>query len=424
MLDLHYLREYKEQAKERLAKRVDNAGETLEEILGLDKDRRELQSQRDELQQTANQYADQIGKMYQEGNEEKAEELKEKSRALKKEVKEVRTQLKAKETALNDLLADIPNLPHPAVPGGQDESENEILYEKGNTPSLGNEALPHWELADQYDIIDFELGSKITGGGFPVYKGKGARLQRALINFFLDQAREAGYKEIEPPILVNAQTAFGTGQLPDKDDQMYYIDKDDLYPIPTAEVPLTNMYRNEIVARQDLPIKLTAYTPCFRREAGSYGKGVKGLNRVHQFDKVELVQIQHPNDSYDTLEAMREYGEYLLQQLKVPYRVSKLCAGDLGSAAAFTYDLEVYAAAQGKWLEVSSISNFESYQSNRMKIRYKEKQDAKPQLVHTLNGSGLAFARLVAALLENGQGKEGITLPEVLQPYTGFEKIN
>jgi seryl-tRNA synthetase len=321
------------------------------------------------------------------------------------------------------LLYLVPNLPSEKVPAGKTPEDNEVVIQEGSIPDLGADALPHWELAAKYDLIDFELGVKIAGAGFPVYKGKGARLQRALINFFLDKATDAGYREMQPPIVVNEASGYGTGQLPDKEGQMYHVQIDDLYLIPTAEVPVTNFYRDLILKEEELPIKNTAYTPCFRREAGSYGKDVRGLNRLHQFDKVEIVQIVKPETSYQVLEGMREYVAGLLKQLELPYRILRLCGGDMSFASALTYDMEVYSTAQKRWLEVSSVSNFESFQANRMKCRYRSGSD-KPQLVHTLNGSALALPRIVAAILENNQTPQGIKIPKVLVPYTGFEHIN
>jgi seryl-tRNA synthetase len=327
------------------------------------------------------------------------------------------------EKELHDILVQLPNLPHQSVPQGKTANDNEVVLTHGDIPKLHEKAAPHWDLCAKYDIIDFELGVKLTGAGFPVYKGKGAKLQRALINFFLDKAAEAGYAEVQPPILVNADSGYGTGQLPDKEGQMYYVGADEYYLIPTAEVPVTNIYRDVIVKAEDLPIKNTAYTPCFRREAGSYGKDVRGLNRLHQFDKVEIVQIQHPDKSYETLEEMRNYVAGLLQQLQLPFRILRLCGGDMSFASALTYDMEVYSAAQEKWLEVSSVSNFESFQANRLKLRYREGSN-KPALAHTLNGSALALPRIVAAIIENNQTPDGIKVPEVLVKYTGFDLIN
>jgi seryl-tRNA synthetase len=321
------------------------------------------------------------------------------------------------------VLVLLPNLPHKSVPEGKTPEDNAVIYEHGTIPTLHANAVPHWELTEKFDLIDFELGVKLTGAGFPVYKGKGAKLQRALINFFLDEAEKQGYNEVQPPILVNEDSGFGTGQLPDKEGQMYFVGEDKFYLIPTAEVPITNIYRDVIVKAEDLPIKNTAYTPCFRREAGSYGKDVRGLNRLHQFDKVEVVQIQHPEKSYETLEEMRNYVAGLLKQLNLPFRTLRLCGGDMSFASALTYDMEVYSAAQEKWLEVSSVSNFESFQANRLKLRYREGSN-KPVLAHTLNGSALALPRIVAAILENNQTPEGIKVPEVLIKYTGFEMIN
>jgi len=347
---------------------------------------------------------------------EQTKSLKESGNKLKEDQNRIGEELK-------DLLYQLPNIPNEIVPKGNSDAENEVIAEEGSIPQLNENAIPHWELAKKYNIIDFELGVKVTGAGFPFYLGQGARLQRALINFFLDEARDAGYKEIIPPLMVNEASGVGTGQLPDKEGQMYHAEVDDFYLIPTAEVPLTNIFRDAIVTKEDFPIKITGYTPCFRREAGSYGKDVRGLNRLHQFDKVEIVQIQHPEKSYETLDLMVNHVKGLLDKLELPYRVLKLCGGDLGFTSALTYDLEVYSAAQDKWLEVSSISNFESFQANRLKCRYKD-DNGKTQLVHTLNGSALALPRILAALLENNQTESGIKIPEVLIPYTGFDLIN
>ena len=364
-----------------------------------------------------------IGSLYKSGKAQEAEaskaqvaEIKEKSTVLEQTQKEIRI-------SIEDVLLQIPNVPHESVPAGATEDDNEVYKDWPNDlPVLSGEAKPHWELASQYNLIDFELGTKITGSGFPLYRGKGARLQRALINFFLNEATEAGYEEVMPPLLVNADTARATGQLPDKEGQMYYMPKDDLYLIPTAEVPVTNIYRDVILSEGDLPIKLTGHTPCFRREAGSYGSDVKGLNRVHQFDKIEIVQVTHPDQSYDVLYQMMDHVSRLLDKLELPFRILRLCGGDLGFTSALTYDFEVYSAAQKKWLEVSSVSNFETYQTNRLKLRFKD-ANGKKQLAHTLNGSALALARIVAALLENHQTTDGINIPAALVPYTGFEKI-
>ncbi|MBC8109454.1 MAG: serine--tRNA ligase, partial [Verrucomicrobia bacterium] len=341
---------------------------------------------------------------------------------LKIQYKNLAEAIEQTEQDLYNVLVNLPNLPHPSVPEGRTSEENELVLSKGEIPVLYEKAVPHWDLIKQYDIIDFELGNKITGAGFPVYKGKGAKLQRALINFFLDEAAKAGYTEIQPPILINRDSGFGTGQLPDKDGQMYFATEDELYLIPTAEVPITNIYRDVIVDEKELPIKNVAYTPCFRREAGSWGSHVRGLNRLHQFDKVEIVQIRKAEESYQTLEEMSGYVQSLLQKLELPYRVLRLCGGDMGFTSALTYDMEVFSVAQGRWLEVSSVSNFETYQSNRLKLRYKT--EGKTQLLHTLNGSALALPRIVAAILENNQTENGINLPKILHSYTGFERID
>lgn len=357
------------------------------------------------------------------GQKQEAEALKNTSQALKESIKEHTEALNRLELALHEALVQLPNLPHESVPFGKTADDNEVVHEGGAPHALPEHALPHWELASKYDIIDFELGSKVTGAGFPVYKGKGAKLQRALINFFLDEAEQAGYLEVQPPIVVNEASAFATGQLPDKEGQMYYIGHDDLYLIPTAEVPVTNLYRDVIIKEEEFPVRHCAYTPCFRREAGSYGAHVRGLNRLHQFDKVELVQIVKPETSYETLNEMSEYVQGLLEKLGLQYRVLRLCSGDMSFASALTYDMEVWSAAQKRWLEVSSVSNFETFQSNRLKVRYRS-ENGKTQLAHTLNGSALALPRIVAAILENYQTDEGITVPEVLRPYLNFDKIN
>jgi seryl-tRNA synthetase len=423
MLTLQLIREKKDFVAERLAVKGFQAVGLLDEIIKIDDARRKTQNELDTLLSEANALAKQIGEMMKSGKKAEADDLKNKSSALKETTKQLGEQLSLLEKQQQELLVKLPNIPSPTVPKGKTPEDNEKIHEEGTIPQLNAVAKPHWELTQQYDIIDFELGVKLTGAGFPVYKGKGARLQRALINFFLDKAIAAGYNEIQPPILVNEDSGFGTGQLPDKEGQMYHVGLDNLYLIPTAEVPVTNIYRDVIVKADELPIKMCAYTPCFRREAGSYGKDVRGLNRLHQFDKVEIVQIQHPDKSYETLEEMREYVASLLRLLNLPFRVLKLCGGDMSFASALTYDFEVFSAAQKKWLEVSSVSNFESFQANRMKLRFKD-ANGKNQLAHTLNGSALALPRIVAAMLENNQTAEGITIPEVLRSYTGFDKIN
>lgn len=423
MLQLNYIRENKEEVISRLSVKNCDAKATVEKIISIDSDRRKIQTELDALNAEANSLAKQVGDLFKSGKQAEANELKNKSTTLKETSKNSETTLASLEEELNKLLIVLPNLPSSKVPKGKNPADNETVFSEGEVPKLYEGAKPHWELTTQYDIIDFELGVKLTGAGFPVYKGKGAKLQRALINFFLDKATAAGFIEIESPILVNEASGFGTGQLPDKEGQMYHVTVDNLYLIPTAEVPITNIYRDIILKAEHLPIKNCGYTPCFRREAGSYGKDVRGLNRLHQFDKVEIVQIVHPDKSYDTLEEMKNYVAGLLKELELPFRILKLCGGDMSFASALTYDFETYSAAQQKWLEVSSVSNFESFQSNRSKIRFRE-TNGKPQLVHTLNGSALALPRIVATLLENNQTEKGIKIPKALVPYTGFEMID
>jgi seryl-tRNA synthetase len=423
MLLVPFIRENREHVIERLQRKNFKNIDLVDVIISLDEKRRSLQNQSDTLASEANQIAKQVGDLMRAGKKEEAELTKQKSSEYKEQQKSLLEQLAEAEQQLQQALVQLPNLPHSSVPAGITPEENEVVYEWGVIPSLYDGAKPHWELTSQYDIIDFELGVKITGAGFPVYKGKGARLQRALINFFLDEAIKAGYAEIMPPLMVNAESGFGTGQLPDKEGQMYHMQVDDLYMIPTAEVPVTNLYRDVILKEEELPIKNVAYTPCFRREAGSYGAHVRGLNRLHQFDKIEIVQIAHPDTSYQILETMVAHVKSLLEKLEIPYRILRLCGGDMGFTSALTYDFETYSTAQGRWLEVSSTSNFESFQSNRMKCRFKGK-DGKNQLVHTLNGSALALPRIVATLLENNQTPDGIMIPKVLIPYTGFDVIS
>lgn len=423
MLQVNYIRENKDDVLKRLAVKNFKQLDLVDDILDLDQSRRFAQQQLDNTSAQANTIAKQIGEFMKNGEREKADEMKQKTTYLKEDVKQLGEDLEEIEVKLNAKLVQLPNLPHASVPKGKTPEENETVLEHGKAPVLAEDALPHWELAAKYDIIDFELGNKITGAGFPVYKGKGAKLQRALINFFLDQADKVGYREMQPPILVNEASGFGTGQLPDKEGQMYHVGLDGLYLIPTAEVPITNLYRDVIVKEEELPIKNCGYTPCFRREAGSYGAHVRGLNRLHQFDKVEIVQIAHPDASYTILEEMSTYVQSLLKALELPYRVLRLCGGDMSFGSALTYDMEVYCAAQARWLEVSSVSNFETFQANRLKLRYKNKE-GKTQLAHTLNGSALALPRIVASLLENNQTPEGIRIPKALVPYTGFEWIN
>jgi len=422
MLQLSVLRDQTDFVLAGLAKkRYATAEVDVARILELDKYRRYLQTNRDTNQAEANRLSRHIGDLMKTGDKEGAAALKDESTNLKIALAKGSEELPKVEEELNQLLYKLPNLPHASVPEGRAATDNEIVREHGTKPELGPDAVPHWDLIKKYDIIDFELGVKITGAGFPVYKGKGARLQRALINFFLDEARAAGYTEMQPPILVNEASGYGTGQLPDKEGQMYHDAKDDLYLIPTAEVPLTNIYRDEIIPVEKLPVRLAGYTPCFRREAGSWGADVRGLNRLHQFDKIEIVQITQPEHSYVALETMLAHVEGLLQKLELPYRVLRLCGGDMSFTSALTYDLEVWSAAQGRWLEVSSVSNFETFQANRLKCRYKV--EGKTQLLHTLNGSALALPRIVAALLENNQTPEGIKLPAVLHSYCGFGMI-
>lgn len=423
MLQLNYIRDKKDEAIARLAIKNFDAKPILEQVLELDNDRRKTQNELDAILNEANTLAKQVGEFYKQGKKAEGDELKSKSAALKENSKKLEEQLTSIEEQQHKLLVLVPNTPSTKVPKGKTPEDNENVYQEGEIPKLYEGAKPHWDLAAKYDLIDFELGVKLTGAGFPVYKGKVARLQRALINYFLDRATAAGYLEIQPPIMVNAASGYATGQLPDKEGQMYHSTIDDLYLIPTAEVPITNIYRDVILKAEQLPIKNCGYTPCFRREAGSYGAHVRGLNRLHQFDKVEIVQIAHPDKSYETLEEMREYVAGLLRELELPFRTLKLCGGDMSFASALTYDFETYSAAQEKWLEVSSVSNFETFQSNRLKLRFKE-GDGKPVLAHTLNGSALALPRIVATMLENNQTAEGIRVPKVLVPYCGFDMIN
>ena len=396
----------------------------VEQTLDTDVQRKKLQTQADKLQAELNTKSKEIGALMKSGQKSLAETLKHEIATIKERATVLINEQEAAEQKLKNLLIQLPNLPHESVPQGKSAADNVIIRSGGADLELPADAQPHWELAKIYDLIDFEWGVKITGAGFPVYKGKGARLQRALISFFLDCANEAGYQEVMPPLVVNEDSGFGTCNLPDKEGQMYHIGLDNFYLIPTAEVPVTNIYRDTILETADFPVKLTAYTPCFRREAGSYGKDVRGLNRLHQFDKVEIVRIEHPARSYQAFDEMVAHVESLLQKLELPYRVVKLCGGDMSFASALTYDFEVYSAAQKMWLEVSSVSNFESFQSNRLKLRYRDEQNKRSQLAHTLNGSALALPRIVAALLENGQKINSIQLPKVLHPYTGFENIN
>jgi seryl-tRNA synthetase len=422
MLQISFVRENQQLVIERLSVKNIDARKKIEELVQLDDLRKSSKRELDEKLALANQLAKEIGNLYKEGKNKEAEQAKEDSAGLKAAAKELEQKLEKVTAELNAKLVELPNLPHISVPRGKTAEDNEHIYKEGIIPELGENAMPHWDLAAKYQIIDFDLGSKVTGAGFPFYRGKGARLQRALINFFLDEAINAGYLEYQPPLLVNEDSGYGTGQLPDKEGQMYFVGEDKLYLIPTAEVPITNIYRNLILKEEDFPIKNVAYSNCFRREAGSYGKDVRGLNRLHQFDKVEIVQIQHPEKSYDTLEEMKDHVAGLLRKLELPFRIVRLCGGDMSFASALTYDFEVYSAAQKRWLEVSSVSNFESFQSNRMKLRFKGK-DGKTQFAHTLNGSALALPRIVAALLENQQVDDGINIPKAIQSYTGFNKI-
>lgn len=425
MLSVKALRENVEGAKKALKKRhlTDEDLDQIDELIILDDQRKSLKTQLDNKLSISNKISKEIGNLYREGLIKEADIKKDEVATLKNEIKEIEPKWNAVKNKIEEILFNLPNIPHEDVPFGKDDTENEVIETwDGTMPELTADAKAHWDLAEDYNLFDFKLGAKITGSGFPVYVNQGARLQRALITFFLDEAVAAGYTEIIPPLLVNEATARGTGQLPDKEGQMYYVEKDDLYLIPTSEVPIANVVRGEILNQKDLPVKLTGYTPCFRREAGSYGSDVKGLNRIHQFDKVELIRIEHPDKSYQALDEMVQHVEGLLKKLKLPYRILRLCGGDLGFTAAITYDFEVYAAAQDKWLEVSSVSNTESYQAHRLNTRYRDDQ-GKTQYVHTLNGSALALARIVAAILENNQVENAIIIPEVLQKYTGFEKI-
>lgn len=423
MLGLHFIRENKETILKGLEKRNFKQPELINKIIELDQDRRSLQSNLDQQLASANKLAKEIGDLFKCGEIAKANVLKEETSSLKTKTKALQEQLQETAATLFDLRTQIPNIPHQSVPVGNSENDNQEIFKEGTIPTLHTGALPHWELANKYDIIDFELGSKITGAGFPVYKGKGARLQRGLINFFLDKNTEAGYKEMQVPHLVNEASGFGTGQLPDKEGQMYHVQNDDLYLIPTAEVPLTNLFRDTLLDVSELPICLTGYTPCFRREAGSYGAHVRGLNRLHQFDKVEIVRIEEPQNAMQALDGMVDHIKSILKTLELPYRILRLCGGDLGFTSALTYDFEIYSTAQKRWLEISSVSTFNNFQAERLQLRYKDKS-GKKQSVHTLNGSSLALPRVVAGLLENCQTPEGIVLPKALVPYIGFEKIS
>lgn len=420
MIDINIIRSKGPEVVERLKVKNFDAADIVKHLGCVDEDRRKTMKQLEDLLAEGNLLARQIGLLMKEGKKAEAEEIKERTAALKMETKKLQERLDQFTSGQNELLIQLPNIPHPLVPGGNSSDDNHIVYEEGQRPALPQNAMAHWDLARQYALVDFELGTKITGAGFPVYRGKGAKLQRALISFFLDEAVAAGYTEYQPPLLVNEDSAYGTGQLPDKDAQMYHVVADNLFLIPTAEVPVTNIFRDMIL--DELPVKCVAYSSCFRREAGSYGKDVRGLNRLHQFDKVEIVQVAHPDKSYEVLDEMVEHVKGLLRKLELPFRVARLCGGDMSFASAMTYDMEVYSGGQDRWLEVSSISNFETFQSYRMKLRFRS-EDGKNLLAHTLNGSALALPRIVAALLENNQGPEGIRVPKALVPYTGFEWI-
>ena len=424
MLTLKVITEETDDVIRRLAKKHFDGKQIIGEIIDLDKKRRSTQQELDNTKAESNQLAKQIGALMKEGKKDEAEAAKAKTADLKEKSKKLEESLTSYEQEITNRLLVIPNLPNELVPEGTGAEDNLVVKEGGPMPNLGEDALPHWELAKKYDIIDFDLGVKITGAGFPVYKGKGARLQRALINFFLDQARDHGYLEIEPPYVVNEASGYGTGQLPDKEGQMYHCNLDNLYLIPTAEVPVTNIYSDVILDEKDLPIKNTAYSACFRREAGSYGKDVRGLNRLHQFNKVEIVRIDTPEHSYESLQEMLDYVQTLVEKLELPWHILRLCGGDMSFTSAITYDFEVFSAAQKRWLEVSSVSNFETYQANRLKCRYRTAADKKIQLCHTLNGSALALPRIVAAILENGQCEKGIRMPKALVPYLGFEYLD
>lgn len=422
MLELPFLREDRADAEARLGKRNIDARGLVARLIDLDEERRKIQVELDGKLAELNGMSRQIGELMRAGKKDEAEQAKARTGELKTAIEALQERMTVAEKVQHDHLVTIPNAPNEKVPSGKSAENNVVVVQEGELPELPADAKPHWELGEQYDLLRMDLGVKLTGAGFPVYSGQGAKLQRALISFFLDRAIAAGYREIIPPHMVNAASAFGTGQLPDKEGQMYHATADDLYLIPTAEVPITNLYRDEILEADALPVKMVGYTPCFRREAGSYGKDVRGLNRVHQFDKVEIVRIEHPERSYAALEEMVEHVKGLLRALELPFRQLLLCGGDMGFSSAMTYDMEVYAGAQKRWLEVSSISNFETFQSNRLKLRYRDEQK-KPRLAHTLNGSALALARIVAALLENNQGTDGIRIPKTLQPYTGFDMI-
>ncbi len=424
MLNLKFIQDNPKLVIAKLKRKNFDASAIVSTITELYQQKNKLQVQAEQAKAEMNSLSKEIGSLFREGKKAEADAAKEKTTVLKENIKGYDQQFAAIEEQVYLLQVQLPNLPHDSVPEGKGAADNEIVTSAGEIPALEEDALPHWELAQKYKLIDFELGVKLTGAGFPVYRGKGARLQRALISFFLDEARNTGYEEIQPPLMVNEASGFGTGQLPDKEGQMYHVTEDNLYLIPTAEVPVTNIYRDVILDAKDLPYKNTAYSACFRREAGSYGKDVRGLNRLHQFDKVEVVQIAHPKKSYEILDEMVKHVTSLVEKLELPYRVLRLCGGDMGFTSALTYDFEVFSAAQKMWLEVSSVSNFESFQANRLKLRYRDENNKRPQLAHTLNGSALALPRIVAALLENNQTPQGIKIPKVLVPYCGFEWID
>ncbi len=423
MLRIKYIRENRGLVVRRLEIKNFDAAVLVKNVIELDDQRKRVQAEQDNKQMELNLLSKEIGGLFKNGKVEEGNIARERTILLKKDIKDLTVSMQETERGIDEILLQIPNVPHESVSPGNGEADNVEVFSVDSLPELSPDAVPHWDLGKKLDILDFDLGNKITGAGFPVYKGKGARLQRALISFFLDEATTAGYQEVIPPLMVNEASAYGTGQLPDKEGQMYYVKADNLYLIPTAEVPVTNIYRDVILDSSDFPIKNTAYTPCFRREAGSYGKDVRGLNRLHQFDKVEIVQIQHPDKSYKALDEMVAHVKGLLNKLGLPFRIMRLCGGDLSFTSAITFDFEVYAAAQKKWLEVSSVSNFESFQANRLKLRFKEAGSKKTQLAHTLNGSALALPRILAALIENNQTKDGIIIPEVLREYTGFDHV-
>lgn len=424
MLQVQFIRDHKQKVLDGLAKRnLQNASSMIDNVLSLDEQRRATQVSLDNTLAESNKLSKEIGVLFKNGEVQKANLIKEKTGQLKEQSKALTDTLNTVSEELKELLFQIPNIPHESVPFGNTDEDNEEVYREGTIPELPEGALPHWELAKKYDIIDFELGTKITGAGFPVYKGKGARLQRALISYFLDKNTAAGYTEYQVPHMVNEASGFGTGQLPDKEGQMYHVTGDDLYLIPTAEVPMTNMFRGNLLSEKDFPILCTGYTPCFRREAGSYGAHVRGLNRLHQFDKVEIVRVEHPDNSYQALDSMVEHIKEILRELKLPYRILRLCGGDIGFTSTLTFDFELFSTAQDRWLEISSASNVETYQANRLKLRFKNKE-GKSQLAHTLNGSSLALPRVLAGILENYQTERGIKIPEVLIPYTGFDIID